>query len=260
VSKTDLTKRNRNTVKPAGKPLRGPSTHEEKAFALAAERHHERHERVQVKTMSEGSHVSMGAPHSDHDSFVYQLQDAFGTNSPDFSNHVMGTLAQIAKAKGAGSPNEREVNSALAFMDGFKPTNEVEAALIAQAYASFTLAMDMAARARASDTYEGLNSFASISTKMMRTYTMQMEALAKMRRGGEQTVRVEHVHVYEGGQAVVGVVNQGGGTGGKSSGQSYKPDAAAALGPALLGQDTAGYGMPIPGHAREEAVPHPRRD
>jgi hypothetical protein len=31
--------------------------------------------------------------------------------------------------------------------------------------------------------------------------------IAKLKRGGEQTVRVEHVHVYSGGQAVVGAVS-----------------------------------------------------
>ena len=35
---------------------------------------------------------------------------------------------------------------------------------------------------------------------------MQMEVLAKVKRGGEQTVRVEHVHVYSGGQAIVGAL------------------------------------------------------
>ena len=47
---------------------------------------------------------------------------------------------------------------------------------------------------------------------------MQVEALAKLRRGGEQTVRVEHVHVYPGGQAVVGNVTHHGrpGVGGGS--------------------------------------------
>ena len=42
----------------------------------------------------------------------------------------------------------------------------------------------------------------------------QIEALAKLHRGGEQNVTVKHVHVHEGGQAVVGVVNhKGKGTG-----------------------------------------------
>ena len=37
------------------------------------------------------------------------------------------------------------------------------------------------------------------------------EALKKYRTGGQQKMVVEHVHVNEGGQAIVGTVNQGGG-------------------------------------------------
>ena len=44
---------------------------------------------------------------------------------------------------------------------------------------------------------------------MLRTFTAQMEALKKYRTGGEQKMTVEHVHVNEGGQAIVGTVNQG---------------------------------------------------
>src|SRR5262245_57428365 len=36
----------------------------------------------------------------------------------------------------------------------------------------------------------------NMAIKLLRTYTAQLEALAKLRRGGEQTVRVEHVHVH----------------------------------------------------------------
>ena len=43
--------------------------------------------------------------------------------------------------------------------------------------------------------------------KLLRTFTVQIEALAKLKRGGEQTVRVEHVHVYPGGQAIVGAIS-----------------------------------------------------
>jgi len=39
----------------------------------------------------------------------------------------------------------------------------------------------------------------------------QMEALKKYRTGGQQKMIVEHVHVNEGGQAIVGNVNPGGG-------------------------------------------------
>ncbi len=34
----------------------------------------------------------------------------------------------------------------------------------------------------------------------------QVETLRRLRNGGSQLVRVEHVHVHEGGQAIVGPV------------------------------------------------------
>jgi hypothetical protein len=52
-------------------------------------------------------------------------------------------------------------------------------------------------------------------TKLMRTYTTQMEALNKYRNKGKQqiTVKHQHVNVNDGGQAIVGDVTQGVGNG-----------------------------------------------
>ena len=66
--------------------------------------------------------------------------------------------------------------------------------------------------------YEGkgikrLDVLGNLTNKFMRTYTMQVEALARKRRKGEQSIRVEHVHVYAGGQAIVGNVSHRGGRG-----------------------------------------------
>jgi hypothetical protein len=44
-------------------------------------------------------------------------------------------------------------------------------------------------------------------TKLTRTYAAQMEALKRYRSGGEQKMTVQHVHVAEGGQAIVGNVS-----------------------------------------------------
>ena len=46
--------------------------------------------------------------------------------------------------------------------------------------------------------------------KLARTFVAQVEALVRCRGGGRQTVRVEHVTVNEGGQAIVGNVTSGG--------------------------------------------------
>lgn len=48
---------------------------------------------------------------------------------------------------------------------------------------------------------------ANLAIKFQRTFVAQIEALQKLRGKGGQKVTVEHVHVHEGGQAIVGNVN-----------------------------------------------------
>jgi hypothetical protein len=50
--------------------------------------------------------------------------------------------------------------------------------------------------------------FGSTAARLMKAYTMQMEVLRRLRNGGQQYVRVEHVHVNDGGQAVIGNVKK----------------------------------------------------
>ena len=45
--------------------------------------------------------------------------------------------------------------------------------------------------------------FGSAAARLMKAYAMQMEVLRRLRNGGQQFVRVEHVHVNDGGQAVI---------------------------------------------------------
>jgi hypothetical protein len=42
----------------------------------------------------------------------------------------------------------------------------------------------------------------------MKSFTMHVEVFRRLRNGGQQFVRVEHVHVNDGGQAVIGNVKQ----------------------------------------------------
>jgi len=48
------------------------------------------------------------------------------------------------------------------------------------------------------------------ATRLMTTFQQGMLTLQKIRTGGSQTVTVQHVHVGEGGQAVIGNVQTGG--------------------------------------------------
>lgn len=77
---------------------------------------------------------------------------------------------------------------------------------------------------------------------------------------GEQTVR--HVHVNQGGQAVIADQfhhHTGGAENGQSIEQPHEPDRAAGAGPALPRQDPFGNGMPVSGDQRAQAVPIARR-
>jgi hypothetical protein len=158
---------------------------------------------------------------------------AFGTGSLDFATMAFGRLGAIARRRGAELPTEGEINAALAAVDGLQPRDEVEAMLAVQMYATHEVAMEMLTRAKMSSAAPVLQNCSSIAIKLLRTYTAQIEALAKLRRGGEQTVRVEHVHVHSGGQAIVGSVTRrgpgGGGATYETRGQAHETDDARAL-------------------------------
>jgi hypothetical protein len=44
------------------------------------------------------------------------------------------------------------------------------------------------------------------AARLLKAYAHQVEALRRWRGGGQQHVRVEHVHVNDGGQALIGNV------------------------------------------------------
>ena len=125
-------------------------------------------------------------------------------------------------------------------------------------------AMLMLSRAKFSPTLPGAESYSTVATKMLRTYTAQLETLAKLRRKGEQVVRVEHVHVYPGGQAIVGSITTGvgGGFGGNGQ-QPHAPGERGALayapGTEVRGSDQIRDAMPQSSNSAPKAMPHARR-
>jgi hypothetical protein len=165
--------------------------------------------------------------HSDDEGHDYRLADAFGTRSRQF---VRWMLKGLENATGdhsldydfsSGSPNQLAFNAALAVIDGVRPHDEIEAMLAAHMAVTNIVLLELVARTRGSiagHRYEGngikrLDVLGNLTNKFMRTYTMQVEALARKRRKGDQNIRVEHVHVHTGGQAIVGNVSHRGGRG-----------------------------------------------
>ena len=186
---------------------RPPSEREAEAIAKARERVSRRQARVDVKLEQDGTEVcNIGPNHSDGAGWLVQLTDAFGTTSQDFQGFGLNALLNAVAPRNGGVSNQT-ANALLAVVDGARPKDEIEAMLASQMAVTHALAMEFLGRVKRAELVPQLDSFGNLAVKLLRTYTAQIEAFAKLRRGGEQKVRVEHVHVHPGAQAVVGNVN-----------------------------------------------------
>jgi hypothetical protein len=123
--------------------------------------------------------------------------------------------------------------------------------------------MDVLRRSKFASDAEAMALYGNLAIKLLRTYSAQIEALAKLRRG-PQVVEVRHVHVYPGGQAIVGEVHQhsdgGGGAVEQIGNQPYELAALTyAPGPAVRSAEPGGHSMPMPRDQGKETLPITRR-
>lgn len=131
-----------------------------------------------------------------------------------FTDQLTKVFAGVVTPEG-GFDEEKLLNACnvgLTILHGVKPQDGLETMLTMQMVGVHNAAMDLLARSmRSQPASEMGKASVNQATKMLRTFTAQMEALKKYRTGGQQKVTVEHVHVNKGGQAIVGNVNQEGG-------------------------------------------------
>jgi hypothetical protein len=134
----------------------------------------------------------------------------------------------------------------LSIVKGIKPRDQIEAMLAAQMAAVHMASMTFARRLARVENIQQQDSAERAFNKLSRTFAAQMSTLKEYRSKGEQKMTVQHVHVAEGGQAIVGNVNapaEGGGAREKSGEQPH------ALGYAP--------GVEMPREIEEERVPMP---
>lgn len=139
-----------------------------------------------------------------------RLHATFGTVGDAFALTELDRLITACKLSD-GSIHPIRINAVLAAIDGVKPRNELEAMLAAEIAITHGLVIDYLLKAKKAQFLPQLEAQGRLAAKLMRALAGHVELLAKLQRGGEQTVRVEHVHVQAGGQAVVGHVAFGGG-------------------------------------------------
>lgn len=235
---------------------REPSKREATAISAAKESRKSRPARAAFAEHPDSTpgNLHLDCPHSDTEGQPYLVAETFGTASDDFVTNAILQLSNVTTRKGEASIEG--LNASLALVGAIAPENELEAALAAQMAATHELSMDMLRRAKAAQTRDGLRDYGNLATKLSRTFTAQMKALSDWRRGGEQVVR--HVHVYEGGQAVVAEnVNVGGR---QNEIGAFNPHVQGALCAPVFGQDAAGHPLPVSSDEGPDALPASRRE
>ncbi|WP_019564374.1 hypothetical protein [Agrobacterium sp. 10MFCol1.1] len=172
-----------------------------------------------------------------------------------------GIIRQLTNAVSKDqSADFAELNAAISTVASIEPRDNLEALLATQMATVHMAAMRHSRSMLTSDTFEQLDIHERTVNKLMRTFTIQMEALRKHRNGGNQKVVVEHVHVHSGGQAIVGNVTHGGRGGNKKGTQSHgQEDLSIPARAAVLGYVEADkVPMPGAGGARKDSLPVPR--
>lgn len=135
------------------------------------------------------------------------MTKTFGTEDKALQDQL---LCQAASAVPDFAGSElKTFDHIVAALRGIRPQDSLEGMLATQMVSVHTLAMTCMGRAARQEQSDlGIEVNLNRATKLMRTFVIQIEALGRYRVKGEQKMLVEHVHVHEGGQAIVGQVSQ----------------------------------------------------
>lgn len=123
-----------------------------------------------------------------------------------------GLMVQAAMLGSYGKRTDQEATDFVTgFVDAMEPQDAAEALLLTQMAATHQATMMLARRLNHVENIPQQDAAERALNKLARSFAAQMEALRKHRNGGKQTVTVQHVNVSDGGQAIVGNVQAGGG-------------------------------------------------
>lgn len=135
------------------------------------------------------------------------LKRTFGTQDDELQNRFLMQAANIVPDFMVRK--DKTCEHVAAALRGVGPRDSLEGMFGVQMVAVHTLAMEMMRRAAFDgQTDLGIEVFVNRATKLLRIFTDLTEALSRYRGKFEQKMTVEHVHVYQGGQAIVGQVSQ----------------------------------------------------
>ncbi|HEV7436319.1 MAG TPA: hypothetical protein VGO22_15830 [Pseudorhizobium sp.] len=133
------------------------------------------------------------------------LMESIGTTDVEITKLITQQLGEITQDN--RKFDIQKLNYALALVQAVEPRDEMETMLATQMAAIHLATMVQARRLQGAESVQQAEANSKSLNALARTFAQQMETLKKYRGGNQQKVVVEHVHVYSGGQAVVGAVN-----------------------------------------------------
>ena len=113
----------------------------------------------------------------------------------------------LSGALRTGAAEEVRMNSMIAAINEMNPRDSLEAMLASQLVCVYQQNMGILARATEVSSPDLRQLYLNLSIKLIRSFTALTGCLRKYRQKGEQKMTVEHVHVHDGGQAIVGNVS-----------------------------------------------------
>jgi hypothetical protein len=146
---------------------------------------------------------------------LLQAQSAIGVHSAEVATMLVAQAAGMPAVQTRTGPLGPEniktlVQTAIQMLDQIKPEGALQSMLAVQMIGVHNTAIKFLMRATdENQTFEGTDANVQRAVRLMPLFNHQLEALACLRgKTSQQKVTVKHVHVHEGGQAIVGNVTK----------------------------------------------------
>jgi hypothetical protein len=134
------------------------------------------------------------------------LREAIGTDNNEFLGTILSQLHQASLHDGV--IDELKLNFIFSVVKGVRPRDQIVAMLAIQMAAVHWHMLSFERRTVGIPNVEYAEIIDRSFNRLARTFALQVETLKRYQNGGEQTLTVQHVTVGQGGQAIVGTVNQ----------------------------------------------------
>jgi uncharacterized membrane-anchored protein YjiN (DUF445 family) len=136
------------------------------------------------------------------------LAQASGVKETRLGAHIVDQVNRTL-ALWPSADAEETLKTAVELMVEIKPESAMEAMLATQMVGVHHAALSALERAAFQvKSREDLDAATRVSARLMRLFTEQLEAMAKLKgKSGQQKMTVKHVHVHQGGQVVVGQIS-----------------------------------------------------